>query len=259
MALSGGFAAIRLTVPLRHVRGFPAPGLLRGLCPSLETSPGLVACRRYRDAGARVEVLVFRRGNPWCGRWTTLPLTTRTARPIGTWRRRAHVERTQSAGETNRALVACSSMRTSLDSVQRVQSSSSTARALARASFHRGTCGNPPRGQLHPCGQFRPLGSCRPPIQPRRRSRPPSAPGPTRARMTPSDHRSSSPAFTTHFPFSVKRGTIHGLSPSEPVGWRQLGPPCADMPLTTFPTAVDGGGRCPTLGRKNAGWPPAAR
>jgi hypothetical protein len=35
-----------------------------------------------------------------------------------------------------------------------------------------------------PCGQFRPFGFCRPPFPSWRRSRPPSAPDPTRARMT---------------------------------------------------------------------------
>jgi hypothetical protein len=39
----GDFAAVRPTASLRHVRGFPALGLLRRLRPSTETSPGLAA------------------------------------------------------------------------------------------------------------------------------------------------------------------------------------------------------------------------
>jgi len=154
VALSGGFTAVRLTVPLRRVRGFPALGLLRGLCPSLETSLGLAACR-LRDVGARVEVLMFREGDPWCGRWTALPLAARTARRIGTRRWRTHIGRTQSAVVTNRALAACSPFRASLRSIQRFQSPSSAARALARAWFHHGTCGNPPQGQRAPLRAFK--------------------------------------------------------------------------------------------------------
>ena len=55
--------------------------------------------------------------------------------------------------------------------------------------LHLGTFGSPPREPLLPCGQFRPLGCCRSPVQSQRRSRSPSAPGPTRARMTFSVHR----------------------------------------------------------------------
>ncbi len=205
--------------PRRHIRGFlrrlrghtthcpPSPCARLSRAPTTTRTPPPSPGRRWawqlaglRVPGARVEVLVFRRGNPWCGRWTTVPLATRTARRIGTRRRRAHSGRTQSAVVTNQALAACSPTRASLGSIQRVQSSSSAARALARALFHRGTCGNPPQEQLRLCGQFGSLGCCRPPFQPRRRSRSPSAPGPTRARMTSFflGHRSSSSAFTTH-------------------------------------------------------------
>src|SRR5262249_33168793 len=82
VALSGGFAAVRLTVPLRHVRGFPALRLLRRLCPSRETSLGLAACR-LRYAGAHVEVHVFREGDPWCCRWTAMPLDARPTAESG--------------------------------------------------------------------------------------------------------------------------------------------------------------------------------
>jgi hypothetical protein len=83
-------------------------------------------------------------------------------------------------------LAACPSA-TGCPSVQRLQAPTSTllpgftmAPAVAR-----------PRRHSVPHGQFRPLGFCRPPIPSRRRSRPPSAPGPTRARMSPSfAHRS---------------------------------------------------------------------
>lgn len=50
-------------------------------------------------------------------------------------------------------------------------------------ALHHCTCGGPPRAR-HPCGRFTPFDSCRPPIRSRRRSRRPSAPGPTQARMT---------------------------------------------------------------------------
>jgi hypothetical protein len=62
---------------------------------------------------------------------------------------------------------------------------------------------SPPRFTLAPSvarlgaealrGQLRPFGCCRPPVQSRRRSRSPSAPGPTRARMTSLLFRSSVP------------------------------------------------------------------
>ena len=49
------------TASLRHVRGFPALGLLRRLRPSNETSPGLSACQVLRP-GARRKVLSFLEG-----------------------------------------------------------------------------------------------------------------------------------------------------------------------------------------------------
>ena len=56
------------TASLRHVRGSPALRLLRGLCPSYETSLDLAACRSSRDRrsirGSRVQSK-----NPWCFRW----------------------------------------------------------------------------------------------------------------------------------------------------------------------------------------------
>jgi hypothetical protein len=55
--------------------------------------------------------------------------------------------------------------------------------------LHHSTFGSPPRA--NPCGQFRPFGFCRPPLQSRRRSRPPSTSGPTRTRMTSLGFRSS--------------------------------------------------------------------
>jgi hypothetical protein len=64
-----------------------------------------------------------------------------------------------------------------------IQTPSSTRGVFARW-LHLGTFGNPPREPLLLCGQLRPLGYCRSPFQSRRRSRSPSAPGPTRARMT---------------------------------------------------------------------------
>ena len=65
------------------------------------------------------------------------------------------------------------------------------------------------------CGQFRPLGCCRPPLQSRRRSRSPSAPGPTRARMT--FVRSSVPPAPHGAPSRVKAAA--SVPPAAVAAW----------------------------------------
>ena len=87
MTFPSGFVAVLIAASLRHVRGFPALGLLRKLRPSSETSPDLVACRASRarrsDRGSRVQ-----RSHPRCCRWAALPLAVLTTRRFGTrrWR-----------------------------------------------------------------------------------------------------------------------------------------------------------------------------
>jgi hypothetical protein len=92
---------------------------------------------------------------------------------------------------TNRARATCSSTWTSCMSIQRYPTPTSTCVDLHPCGFHHGTCGNSPPTPERRREHFRPFGFCRPPFQSRRRSRPPSASGPTRTRTTSS--RSSVP------------------------------------------------------------------
>jgi hypothetical protein len=87
---------------------------------------------------------------------------------------------------TNRARATCSSTWTSCMSIQRYPTPTSTCVDLHPCGFHHGTCGNSPPTPERRREHFRPFGFCRPPFQSRRRSRPPSASGPTRTRTTSS-------------------------------------------------------------------------
>ena len=121
------------TVLLRHVRGSPARGLLLGLRPLFETSPGLAASRssqlQHSTQSSRV-----RRMNPWCGRWSTLPLSARTSPQFGAREARAKRGSPSRSGSGGRALAAFSSRTRSLF-VQRVPTSTSRAGTRIPALF----------------------------------------------------------------------------------------------------------------------------
>ena len=216
------------TASLRHVRGSPALGLLRRLRPSSETSPDLAACRASRarrsDRGSRVH-----RRNPWCGRWSALPLAARTARRLRDEAAACPCGHTQSLHEIATGLWLHSRRAASSCSVQRLPTPTSSCADVRPRVLHHGTCGSPPRTHERLCGQFRPLGCCRPPFQSRRRSRPPSSSGPTRTRMTSFLGHRSLLRFMAHVlvqksrTLSELRGTADGGASGAPGGPHSAG------------------------------------
>jgi len=71
------------------------------------------------------------RRNPWCGRWSAVPLAARTAVPFGAGRRRTHAGHTQSL-KNPRPGAGCVLAEREFCSVQRLPSPTSTARADRR-------------------------------------------------------------------------------------------------------------------------------
>ena len=119
-----------------------------------------------RGPGARIGVLVFKGVNPWCGRWSAVPLAALDRRPIRDSNGDAPMTGAPSRRlRTDRALAACSSTWTSCVSIQRVPAPTSSCADLHPRVIHHGTCGNSPRTPQRRRGQFRPLGFCRPPFQ----------------------------------------------------------------------------------------------
>ncbi len=169
------------TASLRHVRGSPALRLLRRLRPPFETSRDLAACRRSLD-GARIEVPVFPGGTrgavggrlcPWqlglhakSGRGGSMPMAGTPSRLV--------------LGD--QALAAFTSQATSYTCLQRVQASTSPHGVHRRIVRH-GTFGSPPLPEAVRTVQAARLLQVACPISGDVRG-PPSAPGPTRARMT---------------------------------------------------------------------------
>src|SRR5262252_5574904 len=200
-----------------HIRGFPQrlgmrthllpPSAMCAALPRADYYGGSAPRSRHhrtwrlaglRMAGARIEVPVFegRTLDALGGRlypWQHGLLT-----PSGYGWRQVHDGPTQSS-DLRRPGSGCAARLRDVASIQRPRAPTSLARVFPRR-FHHGTFGNPPRTLARRRGQLRPFGFCRSPFQSRRRSRPPSASGPTRTRMT---------FFRSSVPPSLSRRTDH--------------------------------------------------
>src|SRR5262249_36776858 len=87
------------TAFLRHVHGSPVLGLLRRLRPSAETSPGLAACRVFQSRrSARSSYVPVE--DPWCGRWSAVPLAVLAVRRFGTRRAARRLDRRSRSNDT---------------------------------------------------------------------------------------------------------------------------------------------------------------
>jgi hypothetical protein len=178
------------TASLRHVHGSPVLRLLRRLRPPRETSPDWAACRASRARRSR-EVPWFKRLTldavggqlyPWLRGPNTV-----SGQGVGTSmtdaRSRQKIDQPRSGSVPAGA---------GYVSVQRLPSPTSGERKHRPLVFTMASAVARLGATRAPCGQFRPFGFCRPPFPSWRRSRPPSAPGPTRARTTSLGHRSTS-------------------------------------------------------------------